>query len=151
MKHLCDSSVFLALSLGNHPHHAVAAAWMDALAEQDGACFCRATQQSYLRLLTVSTTLKGETRSNDEAIAAWRTLSSDPRIDLVMGEPRGLETRWLALAGHPSAAPKRWMDAYLAAFAICAGMRFVTFDQGFEQYRKQGLDLLILGADVAPA
>jgi predicted nucleic acid-binding protein len=46
------------------------------------------------------------------------------------------------LAAHTQPAPKRWMDAYLAAFAIAAGQRLVTFDQGFRSYA--GLDVLML-------
>jgi len=36
------------------------------------------------------------------------------------------------------------MDAYLAAFAISANLRFVTFDAGFEQFVALGLDLVLL-------
>ncbi len=35
-----------------------------------------------------------------------------------------------------------WTDAYLAAFAKCAGLRLVTFDHGFSRFKA--LDLLIL-------
>lgn len=45
----------------------------------------------------------------------------------------------------------RWRVVNSPAFAIGAGRRFVTFEQGFELYRKQGVDLLILGGDVARA
>jgi predicted nucleic acid-binding protein len=48
MKLLCDSNVFLALTLDAHPHHAVAVAWIEAFPEGVTAFFCRATQQSYL-------------------------------------------------------------------------------------------------------
>jgi toxin-antitoxin system PIN domain toxin len=144
MKLLCDSNVFLALTLGNHPHHALAVTWLEGLPEGDTACFCRATQQAYLRLLTVEPMLKAEVRSNNEALAAWHKLRSDARIGYVDNEPTGLEAKWLALARHSSPAPKRWMDAYLAAFALCAGMRFVTFDAGFDRFRPLGLDLLRL-------
>jgi predicted nucleic acid-binding protein len=34
------------------------------------------------------------------------------------------------------------MDAYLAAWARAAGMRFVTFDRGFKVF--EGLDLQLL-------
>lgn len=57
-----------------------------------------------------------------------------------------MEAKWFALARLASPAPKRWMDAYLAAFAMCAGMRFVTFDAGFEQFVPLGLDLALLRA-----
>ena len=48
MKLLCDSNVFLALTLDAHPHHAVAVAWIEAFPEGVTAFFCSATQQSYL-------------------------------------------------------------------------------------------------------
>lgn len=147
MKHLCDITVFLALSLRNHPHHARAVEWMESLAGPDRACFCRATQQSWLRLLTTAATVQGEVRSNDEAIEAWRIMTGDPRVSLVAAEPPGLDRQWLALAGHRSPAPKRWMDAYLAAFALCGRMRLVTFDRGFTGFLDAGLDLLLLRSD----
>ena len=37
---------------------------------------------------------------------------------------------------------KNSTDAYLAAFALSAGLRLVTFDQGFALF--PGLDLLLL-------
>lgn len=149
MKLLCDSNVFLALTLAAHPHHTLAVAWIEALPEDGIAYFCRATQQAYLRLLTVEPMLKEEVRSNDEALEAWKTLRRDSRIGFVTTEPAGLEVRWLALAGHSAPAPKRWMDAYLAAFAMCAKMRFVTFDAGFQRFVPLGLDLVHLKTKVA--
>jgi len=109
MKLLCDSNVFLALTLDNHPHHTLAVAWMEALPEDATAYFCRATQQAYLRLLTVEPMLKSEVRSNNEALEAWNQLRSDSRVGFVPDEPSGLEARWLTLAGHSAPAPKRWM------------------------------------------
>jgi len=146
MKLLCDSSVFLALTLDTHPHHTVAVAWVEDLPEDATAYFCRATQRAYLRLLTVEPMLKADVRSNDEALEAWKKLRTDSRIGFVTNEPAGLEARWLALAGHTVPAPKRRMDAYLAAFAICAKMRFMTFDAGFERFVPLGLDLVRLRA-----
>ena len=34
------------------------------------------------------------------------------------------------------------MDAYFAAFAVCAGLGLVTIDKGFKQYK--GVDLRLL-------
>lgn len=48
------------------------------------------------------------------------------------------------LALRDTASPKLWMDAWLAAFAICAGLQLVTFDRGFAQFA--GLELLLLDA-----
>jgi hypothetical protein len=36
------------------------------------------------------------------------------------------------------------MDAFLAAFAICGGWRFVTMDGDFIRFVAQGLDLVLL-------
>ena len=38
--------------------------------------------------------------------------------------------------------PGFWLDAYLAAFARCAGLRLVSFDSGFTRHKE--LTFLIL-------
>jgi toxin-antitoxin system PIN domain toxin len=141
MKHLCDSNVFIALTLEAHPHGKRATRWVDSLAEGGILYFCRSTQQSYLRLLTVKEWMKEEVCTNDEAMKAYTKLTSDPRIQF-SEEPRDLETQWLAYARGPVSSPKRWMDAYLAAFAQRARMCIVTFDRGFLTF--PGLDLIVL-------
>jgi predicted nucleic acid-binding protein len=45
------------------------------------------------------------------------------------------------------AAPKRWMDAYLAAFAIAAGLRLTSLDQDFVQIEQEGLTFQLLQVD----
>ena len=37
-----------------------------------------------------------------------------------------------------------WMDAYLAAFAIGHAVEFVTLDQDFKRFVKDGLNLKLL-------
>lgn len=49
-------------------------------------------------------------------------------------EPPGVTTIWHRLAALPSASPKVWMDAYLAAFATASHLQMVTLDQGFLQF-----------------
>jgi predicted nucleic acid-binding protein len=39
---------------------------------------------------------------------------------------------------------KVWMDAYLAAFAIGHAIEFVTLDQDFKRFVKDGLKLTLL-------
>ena len=51
---------------------------------------------------------------------------------------------WRSLAGLNSVSPKVWMDAYLAAFAIAAGLRLATLDKDFNNYLPHGLDLDLL-------
>lgn len=61
-------------------------------------------------------------------------------------EPPGVFAQWRSLAALDSASPKVWMDAYLAAFAMQAGLQMVTLDRDFKNFVKQGLDLKLLGA-----
>ena len=133
--------MFIALTLEAHPHRIRAAQWVDSLPERGILCFCRSTQQSYLRLLTVKEWMKEDVCTNDEAMNAYAKLTSDPRIQFAE-EPPDLETQWLAYARSAVPSPKRWMDAYLAAFARRARMSIVTFDRGFLTFPD--LDLIVL-------
>ena len=144
MKHLCDSNVFIALTLEAHPHHERAVAWLENLPRGSTLYFCRSTQTSYLRLLTVREWMKELVCTNDESIKAYRTLRSDPRIGFLADEPKSLEKQWFDYAAGGQPSPKRWMDAYLAAFARGTGMSFVTFDRGFTAFAH--LELIVLGA-----
>lgn len=59
-------------------------------------------------------------------------------------EPLGVLGLWRTMAGLDSTSPKVWMDAYLAAFAIAAGLRLVTMDKDLNNFLLQGLDLALL-------
>jgi len=50
-------------------------------------------------------------------------------------EPAGLDARLKQFANGAKAARDFWTDAYLAAFARCAGLRLVSFDAGFKRYK----------------
>lgn len=142
---LCDSNVWLALTLSGHAHHGLARDWFDAVEEASTVLFCRATQQSFLRLLTNASVLApygNPPLSNREAWQAYEDLLTDYRIVFQAEEPAGLEPRWKGLARRDEASPKLWMDAYLAAFALAAGYRMVTTDAAFRQF--DDLDLLVL-------
>lgn len=142
---LCDSNVWLALALSGHAHHALARDWLDSVDEASKVLFCRATQQSFLRLLTNASVLApygNPPLTNREAWQAYEALLTDYRIVFRAEEPAGLESRWKELARRNQASPKLWMDAYLAAFALAAGYRLVTTDAAFRQFA--GLDLLLL-------
>jgi predicted nucleic acid-binding protein len=45
-----------------------------------------------------------------------------------------LETHWRNLTQGQSFSTKVWNDAYLAAFALAAGLKMITFDQAFAKY-----------------
>ncbi|MGL4401645.1 MAG: TA system VapC family ribonuclease toxin [Luteolibacter sp.] len=143
MKWLCDSNVFLALVLGQHVHHSVAADWFGGLADSDTAAFCRATRISFLRLLTQKIATDYVPLTNQQA---WDTLDRLMEDDAVRfeSEPPGVDAIWRQLSEIDTASPKVWMDAYLAAFAICANLRLVTFDRDFRKFEKHSLDLLLL-------
>jgi len=143
---LCDSNVWLALALSRHAHHAAVREWLDTIEEPASVLFCRATQQSFLRLLTNASVLRpygNPPLTNREAWSACEALLADDRIDLQADEPAGLELLWRELSIRETATPKLWMDAYLAAFALASRYRMVTTDAAFRQFR--GLDLLVLG------
>lgn len=48
MRILCDSNIFLALTLEAHSHHQRAVHWIESRPEPIMLCFCRATQLAYL-------------------------------------------------------------------------------------------------------
>jgi toxin-antitoxin system PIN domain toxin len=109
-------------------------------------CFCRATQQSFLRLATTPVVLNAygaEGFTNQDVAKLIKTLSGLSTVS-TLEEPSGLESRWLELAGLRSASPKVWMDAYLAAFAILHDMELVTLDRDFRNFEKDGLKLRLL-------
>jgi len=145
MTHLCDSNVLIALTVEAHPAHEVARDWLRTLVAGDKLGFCRMSEMSFLRLLTHKIAEAYTPLTNDEAIEKleqWRRL---PFVESCE-EPDRIGVEWLRRAGSGHAAPKRWMDAYLAAFALRAGMRLVTLDGDFEGYKQEGLDVRLLRA-----
>ena len=147
---LCDSNVWLALTLSKHVHHTAARDWLGAIEEPASVFFCRSTQQSFLRLLTNASVLDpygNPPLTNREAWSVYEAFLADDRIAFQPDEPVGLEPSWKELAVRKTASPKLWMDAYLAAFARTSRYWMVTTDAAFRQF--QGLDVLILGQSKA--
>lgn len=143
---LCDSNIWLALALSKHGHHLAAREWLDTIQEPASVLFCRATQQTLLRLLTNASILKpygNPPLTNHQAWSVYEALLSDDRIIFQADEPQGVESLWKQLATRGTASPKLWMDAYLAAFARAGDYQMVASDAGFRQFR--GLDVLVLG------
>ena len=99
--HLCDSNVWLAMALSGHVHQAAASAWFDTVEEPGSALFCRASQQSFLRLLSSRAVLAPYRRpplTNREAWRAFQALLADERVSFRPQEPSGLEQSWKQLA-----------------------------------------------------
>jgi toxin-antitoxin system PIN domain toxin len=143
---LCDSNVWLALALSKHALHTATREWLETVEEPASIFFCRATQQSFLRLLTNASVLGpygNPPLTNRKAWSAYEAFLADDRIAFRADEPVGLESSWKDFAVRGTASPKLWMDAYLAAFALAGRYSMVTTDAAFRQFR--GLDLQVLG------
>ncbi len=143
---LFDTNVWLAAVFTSHPFHQPAQQKLQQATPAQPAIFCRATQQSFLRLASTPTLLKayGATGlSNSDALVALGALLALPQV-CEREEPPGTAALWHRLASHNTASPKVWMDAYLAAFAIGGRLRMVTLDQDFKNFAAHGLDLLLI-------
>jgi toxin-antitoxin system PIN domain toxin len=145
MRRLVDTNIWLALAISSHASKAFATNWFRSLGADDELLFCRSTQQSFLRLATNATILKAYGAPPLTNAEAWTTYDLWLDTDRVSfaEEPPGLVERWRTLSTRSSSSPRLWMDAYLAAFALAAGIQMVTLDAGFRQFH--GLDLLVLG------
>lgn len=143
MNHLCDANVFIAIAVEQHFNHGPASDWFSALDEPDTAAFCRATQNSFLRLLTQRIAVNFSPLTNAQAWMVYEKTCEDSAVVFVE-EPKGIQSIWRKLATRETASPKVWMDAYLAAFAIAGGMRLVSLDQDFKNYQAAGLDLWLI-------
>ena len=145
---LFDSSVWVALAFANHPHHAVARRAFEVADSRNPAAFCRATQQTFLRLITTPAVQRhydSAAIANDAAWATWEALNALPQVTW-LDEPAGLAALWQRHARLKSASPKVWMDAYLAAFARGHGIPLTTLDRDFTNFNGLSVRLLLAPA-----
>ncbi len=143
---LVDTNVWLALAIPEHDLHASATSWLASQRGHGTVLLCRATQQSLLRLLTTEKVMglyQLPAMTNAAAWEYYERILTDPRVAWA-SEPTGVETQWKRLIARPSASPKMWMDAYLAAFAIAGGHRLITTDKAMTQFSP--LDVVVLSA-----
>ena len=59
---LLDTNVWVSLAIDRHEHHLLALDWFDKASGDASACFCRMTQNSFLRLLTLKAIFEEDTR-----------------------------------------------------------------------------------------
>ncbi|MEI8039110.1 MAG: TA system VapC family ribonuclease toxin [Verrucomicrobiota bacterium] len=145
---LFDSNVWVGLTFTAHPSYQTAIATLEEHTIAKPAIFCRATEQSFLRLASTPALLRqyhNAGLTNADIVRILERLLDLNNI-AVATEPEPTRALWLKLAGTSAASPKLWMDAYLAAFAIAAHLRFVTFDTDFRQFQPHGLSLQLLQA-----
>ncbi len=140
---LADSNIWLTLAVLNHEFHDVIGDWFASRARRE-VVFCRATQQSFLRLLTTAAVFARFGNPPLSNSAAWRTYEgfrADKRVGWAY-EPSDIDRHWKRLSESTKASPKIWMDCYLAAFALAGGHQLVTTDKGFQQFKGLELELL---------
>ena len=145
---LYDSNVWVALTFDRHPFHQAARSAFLQCGKDSPAAFCRATEQSFLRLASTPALLAAYECSglnSRDVIGFLEDFRKLPKVRFA-AETSTIGDLWFRLADRQTASPKLWMDAYLAAFAISGGLRFVTFDADFRQFQASGLDLHLLGS-----
>jgi toxin-antitoxin system PIN domain toxin len=130
---LPDVNVWLALTFDSHVHHSAAKSWFDGLSNDNTCCFCRLTQQEFLRLATNRSVFGDDARTLVDAWRLYDLFLRDPRV-MFVEEPFQIESHWRTFTQKQTYSPHVWNDAYLAAFALGGGLQFVTFDRAFAQY-----------------
>jgi len=131
---LPDVNVWLALAVQEHPHHAAARDyWQHAGAPH--LWFNRVTMLALVRLLCQPKVMGDAALELAEAFDVYRRFAALPEVGL-LHEPDACESelRRLAAPPKPTLPARLWTDAYLAAFAVSAGLRLVTFDRDFERF-----------------
>ena len=136
---LPDVNVWIAIAADRHVHHDFARQWFDSAVAP--VCFCRVTQMAFLRLLTNPKVMGEDSLSPAGAIAVYRQLASDERVRFAP-EPPNIESAWISLMSAREASGSTWTDAYLAAFALEAGFRLISFDRGMRHWPALALDVL---------
>jgi toxin-antitoxin system PIN domain toxin len=145
---LLDTGIWISLAFESHPQHRTAREVFEGADSNRPVAFCRATQNSVLRLLTTPTIQQlygAPIVTNAQAWAKTQELLALPQV-IWLAEPVTLEAEWKRCGAVATASPKVWMDAYLAAFAIAAGLELLTFDRDFTKFTEHGLRLHLLGA-----
>ncbi|HEY3787558.1 MAG TPA: TA system VapC family ribonuclease toxin [Urbifossiella sp.] len=137
---LPDVNVWIALTFRSHAHHVPALTWFKTL-QNESILFCRTTQQGFLRLATNVAVFPKDAVNLSGAWQLYDAILMDQRIQFV-DEPSGIEPQWRIFTQGSTFSPKVWNDAYLAAFSVMMGCRFVTFDKGFTRYSGLSLTLL---------
>jgi len=137
---LLDVTVWLALSLPDHPHHSRAKRyWFEDSGFE--LAFCRITALGFLRLCTQSVVMADRPLSVAQAWRAYRAFRALPEV-VFAAEPAGCESRLQDWAMSANPAARLWTDAYLAAFSTAGTFRLVSFDRDFTRFPN--LDLLRL-------
>ena len=129
-----DVNVLVAASRSDHPHHAVARAWLEEAVSGagDGASFTLMPMvlASFLRLVTSPRIFRVPTPIGD-AVAFVDALLSSPGVQQARLGPEWSMLRQLCL--DKGLGGNDVPDAWLSAAVAHAGEHFVSFDRDFRK------------------
>ena len=141
-----DVNVLVAAARSDHPHHAVARAWLEeTLAEAESGTVCVLMPMvlaSFLRLVTSAKIFKRPTPI-DEAIGFVDALLSLPGTQLAELGPEWKRLRTLCVDKKLSG--NELLDAWLAAAVAQRGEHLVSFDRDFKKLLGRGQFTLLVG------
>jgi toxin-antitoxin system PIN domain toxin len=138
---LVDINVLVALLAGRHKHHSIARKWF-AECSRGEIGLCRYVQLGVIRLLATPAVMGGSALSTFGAFRILHELIDfDERVEFA-AESGSVDSVLPGLLSQASPAGKIVNDAYLAAFAIAANRRLVTFDADFRRFKDLDLSLL---------
>lgn len=134
-----DVNVLVAASRSDHPHHAVARAWLEQAvgASADGAAFTLMPMvlASFLRLVTSPKIFEQATPIED-AVAFVDALLASPGVQLAPLGPEWPMLRQLCL--DQRLGGNDVPDAWLAAAVVHTGEHLVSFDRDFRKLLRRG-------------
>jgi toxin-antitoxin system PIN domain toxin len=141
-----DVNVLVAAARNDHPHHAVARAWLEeTLAGAESGAVCALMPMvlaSYLRLVTSPKIFKRPTPI-DEAIGFVDALLSLPGVQLAELGPEWKRLRQLCL--DKKLGGNDLPDAWLVAAVAQRGEHLVSFDRDFRKLLGRGQFTLLVG------
>jgi hypothetical protein len=137
---LLDVNVWVALAVESHIHHARAEQYWRNEADSKIA-FTTVTCLGLTRIVSNAKIAEGRALTVPEAWTLYVRWREQPFVTF-LHEPKSCQVTLASIVRTGLVSPARWTDAYLAAFAISAGVRLVTFDRDFRNF--PGLNLLQL-------
>lgn len=134
-----DVNVLVAASRADHPHHAVARAWLEEAiaASGAGAAFTLMPMvlASFLRLVTSAKIFRLPTPV-DDAVAFVDALLASPGVQLAALGPEWPRLRQLCL--DKQLGGNDLPDAWLSAAVAHSGEHLVSFDRDFRKLLARG-------------
>ncbi len=142
---LADSNFWVALAIAKHEFHAAVNLWLRERSGPERVCFCRSTQQSFLRLMTTEAVMRRyglPVLSNRVAWSIYEERMSDDRFGW-LDEPAGLNAQWKKWSATPRSVAQA-MDGRISRriYYGKADTNLLQSDSGFKQY--VGLSLVLL-------